>query len=331
MDKNEDDALGSPHFDDHITGENWGFIQSLFSSKKFLPPESGAPRNLLSLPRKREIHIENTIQQQKFSVLWPKDVSMLINQLVGEESKEPCSRCAGGRGIFTGCVMISQGIADLHQNGVVCCVNCGWKSAYHRTCSLRQPRNGGDKDGGQPAEAHDPLAQTETKHPEQDSDEDGIRPLRSRRSGRLMESGGQPEVRSGPRNHSSVSGRAGDPHEGPSQAPRAGNVETAILPGAEETSTTRLASWQSSHMDGNFTFRIGVLPSGTTLQLEPDYDTHRICSLAVGKVTVKIQGEPAFKIGSRGMFKLGPGIAGEVVNTSGLDAVLHVSSLGGRR
>ncbi|KAF3764761.1 hypothetical protein M406DRAFT_322722, partial [Cryphonectria parasitica EP155] len=111
--------------------ENWATIEALFTGKKFPPPQSDPMRTLLSLPRVRELEFPTS---QMFSVAWPKDVSLLIVQLVGEESPEPCNRCAKGSGIFKGCVMVSDNVAQATQQGSCTCVNCAWKSCNLGVC-----------------------------------------------------------------------------------------------------------------------------------------------------------------------------------------------------
>lgn len=102
---------------------------------------------------------------------------------------------------------------------------------------------------------------------------------------------------------------------------------------AEPTPTAEFATrriTQSTRVDNNFAFRIDVILPGTTLRLEPEADTIRLCWLVTGKVVVKVCSEEPFVIGFSGMFKLLPGFAAEVVNLVEIDAVLHVSSISQR-
>jgi hypothetical protein len=55
----------------------------------------------------------------------------------------------------------------------------------------------------------------------------------------------------------------------------------------------------------------------------------RLCSVAAGKVRVKIGEEAEFVVGPHGMFKVKAGVVGSVRNGLYLDAVLHVVVLQG--
>lgn len=83
---------------------------------------------------------------------------------------------------------------------------------------------------------------------------------------------------------------------------------------------------QSTKVDDTFAFRVDVVLPGTTLVLEPDFERLRVCSLATGRVVVKVESEAAFAIGHQGMFQLVPGAGAHVVNSAAFDAVLQISS-----
>lgn len=84
---------------------------------------------------------------------------------------------------------------------------------------------------------------------------------------------------------------------------------------------------QSTTVDKNFTFRVDVILPGTTLLLPPESGRVRICSLLMGRVVVKVDGEEPFAIGFSGMFQLVPGVGAEVLNSVGINAVLQISSI----
>lgn len=77
----------------------------------------------------------------------------------------------------------------------------------------------------------------------------------------------------------------------------------------------------------NLAFRIEVIRAGITLRLEADAELTRVCSIATGKLQVRIDGEPEFTIGPHGLFKIRPGIACSVQNRLHLDAIIHISTL----
>lgn len=86
---------------------------------------------------------------------------------------------------------------------------------------------------------------------------------------------------------------------------------------------------QSITIDKNCTFRVDFILPGTTLRLAPESDRLLVCSIATGKVVVKIDNEELFAIGSSGMFRLVPGVGAEVTNSMsmGFNAVLHITSI----
>ncbi|KAK3318947.1 hypothetical protein B0H66DRAFT_603510 [Apodospora peruviana] len=77
------------------------------------------------------------------------------------------------------------------------------------------------------------------------------------------------------------------------------------------------------------TFRIDTIRAGQAWELEPHALKTRMCSVAAGKVRVKIGEEPEFTIGPHGMFKVKDGVPCTVRNWMYVDAVLHVTSLSG--
>lgn len=62
-------------------------------------------------------------------------------------------------------------------------------------------------------------------------------------------------------------------------------------------------------------------------EIKPQTGTTRLCSIATGKLTINMDGEDPFTIGSHGMFRILPG-AGCVVECEIYDDVtLHVTSI----
>ncbi|KAG8159765.1 hypothetical protein KVR01_010402 [Diaporthe batatas] len=80
-------------------------------------------------------------------------------------------------------------------------------------------------------------------------------------------------------------------------------------------------------IDNVFTFKIHSLPMDSSLSLDADPRSLRLCSVAAGKVMVELEGNMPFLIGTHGMFKLCPEGSAQVTNASGEEAVLHVSVL----
>lgn len=312
-----------------VAQENWAIIRELFTNKKLPPPQSGVLKELLSHQRLRNIEL-NPVAGKSPYVQWPKDVSLLIVQLVGQESPAACDRCSKGYGIFSSCVVVSQDVANVLQGGICACVNCSWKSSNHKFCDLRKlskgvgwssvlnrtsPRklavdaadqvvdadssNGGDSEGDRPF-----VGQGSGRLPRSD-DSDRGRGLRLRHSRRLK--GNATEDR----------GRSRRNVE-PTVSTTEGRVTPASAAARNMTHTTQV--------DKSFSFRVEVIPPGTRLQLQSDLGNLRICSLVTGKVAVKVRGEQRFDIGFQGMFRLMPGVEAEILNYSSFDAVLQISS-----
>ena len=68
---------------------------------------------------------------------------------------------------------------------------------------------------------------------------------------------------------------------------------------------------------------MAIIRPGGSQQWDAELGKLRICSLAAGKLKVKV-GEQYFSIGPNGMFKIGPGMAAVVENWLYVDAVLHI-------
>jgi hypothetical protein len=76
-------------------------------------------------------------------------------------------------------------------------------------------------------------------------------------------------------------------------------------------------------------FRVDTVLAGQALQLDADANTTRLCSVAAGKVRVRIGEEPEFVVGPHGLFKVQAGVGCVVRNGLYLDAVVHTVVLGG--
>ncbi|KAH9434018.1 hypothetical protein MCOR02_006046 [Pyricularia oryzae] len=74
-------------------------------------------------------------------------------------------------------------------------------------------------------------------------------------------------------------------------------------------------------------FHVDVIRPGTRRTFDRDSATTRICSLASGKLKVRMQEESELTLGPHGMFKIRPGVACTVENRIYLDCILHVSSI----
>lgn len=335
--------------------ENWAVIKSFFTDKTFPPPPPGPLENLLSQRRIRNI-TPNSNSLARIQITWPKDWHMLIVQLTCRESPAPCNRCRQGHGIFDVCVPVPRFVA---QSEYCACVNCSWKSQNRKTCDLKAilraaKRAPGEIDGPQQQQQQQQRVPT-AKDGDDDSDQplqyggrrasgpnpeaqvddgfrdssDSDRPLRMRRSGRLAatrdKSDSDQPLRAR-RRHGVARTSARDVGRASPNTHRAGAQLSARLPveGDDEGVVTRRIM-QSTMVDEDFSFRVDVILPGKSVSLQPDFENLRLCSLASGRVVVKVQGEAVFEMGFQGMFKLVPGIRADVLNSTSMEAVLHTS------
>ncbi|RYP15293.1 hypothetical protein DL765_005817 [Monosporascus sp. GIB2] len=95
-------------------------------------------------------------------------------------------------------------------------------------------------------------------------------------------------------------------------------------------STTYLSQQgQAIMVAPNVAFQVIIVRPGTTHMWKKDGTGKlRLCSVAAGKVKVKMHDEE-FTIGPHGMFKVGPGVECTAINTLYVDAMLHISVLPG--
>lgn len=80
-------------------------------------------------------------------------------------------------------------------------------------------------------------------------------------------------------------------------------------------------------MSNDVSFNVVVLKAGSSTQLAAEDDKMRLCSLATGKVRVRMDGVDDFVIGPNGMFKVRPGAACSVQNRLYIDAVIHMTTI----
>lgn len=92
-------------------------------------------------------------------------------------------------------------------------------------------------------------------------------------------------------------------------------------------SNSYLATNQAVSLSEDMTFRVEVLRPGTTCRFDVEPDSYRVCSLASGKLRVRIEGEPEFQVGPHGVFKIKPGATCAVENRLYIDSVLHISAM----
>ncbi|KAK1564224.1 uncharacterized protein LY79DRAFT_530315 [Colletotrichum navitas] len=92
-------------------------------------------------------------------------------------------------------------------------------------------------------------------------------------------------------------------------------------------SNSYLTTNQAVTVSEDIFFNVIVVKPGDSHYWPADADKVRICSLAMGKLKVKLDNTEPFQMGPNGMFKLKPGMACTVENRLYVDAVVHVTTV----
>ncbi|KAK3687743.1 hypothetical protein B0T22DRAFT_138109 [Podospora appendiculata] len=114
----------------------WEYIQPLLDHTDAIP-DSGFVKELLPMPRQRDLVINPYRTFEKFDEKMPRDISAMIIQVTGEKVPKGCSRCREGRGPFQGCVVIARKSNAEARSRYISCANC----LYHGNqtyCSLKE-------------------------------------------------------------------------------------------------------------------------------------------------------------------------------------------------
>lgn len=318
--------------------QNWELIRKLFTIRQFSPPKAGSLSKLLSQPRRREIALNPSFQ---VIVEHPKTVSLLIVQLIGDEAPVPCDWCAQGRGPFRGCVAVGEDVAAEIQNGVVSCTNCAYKGRHQGKCNLKELLDQHVSLASAASEMrrvrhflHDTVASNgkasivgglpRSTNP---SGEESLLPLAAEKKSQDNNRHDGLSMRKTSYLFPNLASKATTARLTPSQDPEVRLDGLSDAGSAQETGVGTGVISQSTKTDGRFDFCVITIPTETALQLQPDYSHFRLCSLVTGKVIVQLNGEPAFKMGAGGVLKLLQGVSGEVINSFGINAVLHLSRI----
>ncbi|KAL2754769.1 hypothetical protein ACRALDRAFT_1077033 [Sodiomyces alcalophilus JCM 7366] len=92
-------------------------------------------------------------------------------------------------------------------------------------------------------------------------------------------------------------------------------------------SNSYLTSNRAIPVSNDVSFNVVVLKPGSSTQFAAEEEKMRLCSLATGKVRVRMDAVEDFVIGPNGMFKVRPGVACSVQNRLYIDAVIHVTTI----
>ncbi|KXH32515.1 hypothetical protein CSIM01_11100 [Colletotrichum simmondsii] len=92
-------------------------------------------------------------------------------------------------------------------------------------------------------------------------------------------------------------------------------------------SNSYLTSNQAVTVSEEISFNVIVIKPGESHEWAAESEKVRICSLAAGKLKVKLENTEPFSMGPNGMFKMKPGTACTVLNRLYIDAVVHVTTV----
>ncbi|KAL2882078.1 hypothetical protein SGCOL_002340 [Colletotrichum sp. CLE4] len=92
-------------------------------------------------------------------------------------------------------------------------------------------------------------------------------------------------------------------------------------------SNSYLTSNQVVTVSEDISFNVIVIKPGESHEWTAESEKVRICSLAAGKLKVKLENTEPFSMGPNGMFKMKPGTACTVWNRLYVDAVVHVTTV----
>ncbi|OHW98348.1 hypothetical protein CSPAE12_03130 [Colletotrichum incanum] len=92
-------------------------------------------------------------------------------------------------------------------------------------------------------------------------------------------------------------------------------------------SNSYLTTNQAVTVSEDISFNVIVIKPGDSHQWPAEAEKVRICSLATGKLKVKLDNTEPFQMGPNGMFKLKSGMACTVENRLYIDAVVHITTV----
>ncbi|KAH6856052.1 hypothetical protein B0I37DRAFT_395880 [Chaetomium sp. MPI-CAGE-AT-0009] len=327
------------------TEELWTYIRQHLRTTTEIPPSS-AVRNLLTLPRQRDVKFNTHRRGRDFVEVSSRDIASLIIQVTGDEVEDKCKRCHQGKGPFEGCVVPSQETHDDTKARYPCCGNCLY-GGNKLLCTLlkgaqtRKSRSNGPsvRDRSPVAGASPARRSPSEQAPILDNDAPVTRGAAARKQNPVAQSSSRTDA---PRPQRSTpaalisQGKLQNPDnllemEDWEVAPGRIRETTAPEPDTIAFSKPYLSATSPTGVPvcEDVAFRVDTVLAGHSLALEADAHKTRLCSVAAGKVRVRIGDEAEFVVGPHGMFKVKPGVRCVVRNGLYLGAVVHTVVLGG--
>ncbi|KAK3938231.1 hypothetical protein QBC46DRAFT_265828 [Diplogelasinospora grovesii] len=339
--------------------ENWDYIQPYLTHNK-VAPTLGYVQELLTQRRLRDLELNPARPpNQPYDEKTARDVAAMIIQITGEQMPSvvaSCTRCKQGKGPFATCVVIDRRAHPDARSRYIACANC----IYHGKqtfCTHKTWRRGSSRTSSAlPGDGADDDDDNDEHRNWEDQDV-------------TMTDFGESRLRQQPASSTCTiiptiiptkRGRGRPPKSSYATPASQAQTSSALISGGQlqtddilEMETWEMApgriretrsakpeniAYSKSYLSTNHTvsvcedvgFRIDTITSGGTLRFGRNADEQtRLCSLASGKVRVKIGDKPEFAIGPHGMFKVRPGVECTVQNWMYIDAVLHVTLLSG--
>ncbi|KAI1761894.1 hypothetical protein GGR53DRAFT_449964 [Hypoxylon sp. FL1150] len=323
----------------------WKYIQSKLTCTPLFPiPQKGhVPQLLEHLSRVRNIRF-NT-HGRPFKEAKGQDISAMIVQVAGTQAKVSCSRCKMGKGPFKGCYVIPASAPLSVRQSILGCANCYYQ--HNQTyCDLKgwsletYPELGGTRWANKGITA---LVASTAKTVEQGE----RRSMRVACQESLAESVRDSEVLRRDA-HSSKNEQASNKADIPSLPSSSAfnpsqmlELETwEIAPGRIRCnekngaicnfafSNAYLSQNQVVQIGRDISFQVITIKPGNNHSWEASPDKIRLCSLASGKLHVRMHGQQ-FSLGPNGMFKVQTGASCTATNRLYIDAMVHVAVVPG--
>ncbi|KAF3765680.1 hypothetical protein M406DRAFT_68101 [Cryphonectria parasitica EP155] len=299
---------------------------------------------LVSLPQQRTIEW-NAHHGLPWTYRHKIDITSLLVQITGERPPSPCERCEAGRGKYMGCFVISSA---ANTGSIYGCANC----IYHGKqtfCSLKSWGKKKLRDGATSA----PTATIAKDNAETDlgtrgaSQQDAAtasvhqNPVDKVAQTRPTSLKATPLVTAGilpgtvtmepweraPGRIRSVTSDKPESEYYHIRLDHTFNASNWLTLQDIAFSKAYLTSGSEVHPCKEATFRVEVICSGRSCYLQPQTGVTRLCSIAAGKLTVKIEGEEPFVIGPHGMFRITSHSTCLVESEVYDDVVLHITSI----
>ncbi|KAK4173716.1 hypothetical protein QBC36DRAFT_193979 [Triangularia setosa] len=296
-----------------------------FWLKKVLPALPGAsniPRQpsvikLLECRQKRELHPGPNAGENQFAGAKVREIAATVIQMVGDELQTGvCTKCQDERGMWREVVW-----KDKHQKHI---------SPRPQAMMANEERDAIMEDVDQREEGPSTRYQMRTRatvsEQEQQQQQEPVIERRQPPNSLITKDGASNGVMA----TGLVPSESVFEMEDWEMAPgRIRDPSSECEFSAIAFSKSYLSSSQAVDVCEDIAFRVDTIQSGHNFKIEADSNQMRLCSLASGKLRVKIEDEPEFVIGPHGMFKVKAGVACTVTNRMYIDAIMHTTVLNG--